>query len=234
MKNKEQDLMPQVPVNTGETHIACTLLLDTSGSMEGKPIEELNKGLQEFGKALQEDDLALGRAEINIITFDSEVHEQLRFTPAISYEAPTLEAGGLTSLNHAINRGLDNIQERTELYKSQGIPYYRSWLFVLTDGAATDTELESSTRARLQEAIRQKHVVFMPMGIGEYADVEMLKSYYPREMAQKFVLKADANNFKEAFAWLGNSIGKVTKADLVKDDKVQLAPVPNDVFEVSI
>ena len=41
--------------NQGERHIPAVLLVDTSGSMSGAPIEELNRGLREFGNALQED-----------------------------------------------------------------------------------------------------------------------------------------------------------------------------------
>ena len=50
------------PIHLGEKHLAAVLLVDTSMSMMEKPIEELNHGLEEFGHALQQDALALGRA----------------------------------------------------------------------------------------------------------------------------------------------------------------------------
>ena len=85
----DEDLMP---VNCGEAHVPCVLLLDASLSMDGKPIQELNKGLQKFDEALREDHLALGRAEVNVIVFNSEVHEVTHFMPASKFEyrpAPT-------------------------------------------------------------------------------------------------------------------------------------------------
>ena len=56
---RNEDLMP--PVNCGERHVAVIILVDISGSMSGKPIEELNQGLIEFRKALEEDSLAMGK-----------------------------------------------------------------------------------------------------------------------------------------------------------------------------
>ena len=56
------DMQDNFPVaNMGEQHIAVVLLVDTSGSMYDGPIEELNKGLQNFYDALQKDSVALGR-----------------------------------------------------------------------------------------------------------------------------------------------------------------------------
>src|ERR1022692_2452903 len=50
---------------------ACVLLLDTSGSMSGSPIDALNQGLQTFQSDIQEDALAKRRVEIAIVTFGS-------------------------------------------------------------------------------------------------------------------------------------------------------------------
>lgn len=210
--------------NQGERHIPAVLLVDTSGSMSGAPIEELNRGLREFGNALQEDSLALGRAEVCIISFNSSVETEMGFRPAVDYEAPTLSASGLTSFNEAIQAGLDAIESRKKEYKDQGVSYYRPWLFVLTDGAPTDTGLEASAKSRLQDAIRNKKVTYMPMGIGDGADTRKLQEYYPDEAAAKPVLKADAKNFKEAFVWLSASISLISKSDPNTTSQVNLPP----------
>ena len=66
-----QDPLPIT--NFGERHVAAVLLVDTSSSMSDAPIAELNQGLIDFGDALQNDSLALGRAEVCIISFNSSV-----------------------------------------------------------------------------------------------------------------------------------------------------------------
>ncbi len=223
-----QFITDPLPVtNQGERHIAAALLVDTSGSMTGKPIEELNQGLVEFGNALEEDSLALGRADICIIAFDSNVRTEMSFRSATEYKAPKLRANGLTSMNGAIEAALDALESRKAEYRSLGVSYYRPWLFVLTDGAPTDNGKEASAKERLQKAITNNKVVYMPMGIGESADIKKLQSYYPPETPAKTVLKASADNFKEAFVWLSNSIGVISQSDPSVTDQVQLPPTPS-------
>lgn len=213
--------------NQGERHVAAVLLVDTSGSMSGAPIAELNQGLVEFGQALQEDSLALGRADVCVISFNSNVETEMSFRSATEYQAPVLSANGLTSLNEAIQAGLDAIEARKAEYRAEGVSYYRPWLFVLTDGAPTDTERETETKDRLRNAIRNKKVVYMPMGIGEGADTAKLQEYYPEETQAKTVLKANASRFKEAFVWLSQSLGVVSKSDPNVSDSISLPPTPS-------
>ena len=103
---------PLPPVNPGEYHVACALVVDNSSSMFGAPINELNCGLVEFGNALAQDSLAQGRTEVTVISFNSSVNTEMSFRPAAQYEAPSLNASGSTSLNAAINTALDALEAR--------------------------------------------------------------------------------------------------------------------------
>ncbi|MBP1597398.1 MAG: von Willebrand factor type [Acidobacteria bacterium] len=61
---------------------ACVLLLDTSASMAGPPINELNQSLKVFQEDLQEDPLARRRVEIAVVTFgDKGVTKIQDFVP---------------------------------------------------------------------------------------------------------------------------------------------------------
>ncbi|MGL5510016.1 MAG: vWA domain-containing protein, partial [Microcoleaceae cyanobacterium] len=53
-----------------EPRCPCVLLLDTSASMTGSPIQALNEGLRTFKEDLVKDDLASKRVEIAVISFD--------------------------------------------------------------------------------------------------------------------------------------------------------------------
>jgi len=57
-----------------EPRCPCVLLLDTSGSMQGVPIEALNRGLQTFKDDLMRDPVAPKRVEVAIVTFDNDVN----------------------------------------------------------------------------------------------------------------------------------------------------------------
>lgn len=208
---KIEDRLP--PINPQERHLPCIVLVDGSSSTLGKPNEELNKGLQLMGEALNEDEQAAGCCEVSIISFASDVKTEMGFRAASQYEAPHITANGCTAMNEAINTALDALEARKQEYKVNGITHYRPWLFVLTDGYPTDTALEASTRSRLQEYISRKKVNYIPMGIGDAADIEYLKSYYPDTVQNKVVLTASKENFKDAFVWLSDSMISTSKSD---------------------
>lgn len=226
------DIMPfsfksaMPPVHPGEKHIACVILVDVSGSMMNS-MDELHRGLAEFGAALKQDEQASGCADVSVISFGNQVDTVIPFCPAAAYNPPRLQAGGMTCMNGAIIMGLNLIEERKKLYRTHGIPYYRPWLFLLTDGTPTDTELESQAKQMLQAHISKKKVTFFPMGIGN-ADTARLKTYAG---GSNPILRASQDNFREAFIWLAASVSQIsnsfnaTKVDLV-------APPPMITIEI--
>src|SRR3954466_2778331 len=52
-----------------EPRCPCVLLLDTSGSMSGRPIQELSEGIRTFKQELLSDPLATKRVEVAVVTF---------------------------------------------------------------------------------------------------------------------------------------------------------------------
>ena len=216
------------PINPGECHFACAMVVDTSASMEGVPIDMLNRKLVEFGDMLEQDPLAQGRTEVTVISFNSSVNTEMSFRPATEYEAPTLSAGGLSTMNEAINIALDALEARRAEYRANGISYYRPWLSLLTDGVPTDSQLESSTRTRLQKAIKEKKVVYLPIGISEQTDIAKLQSYYPDNAIARPVLKVNAFNFQEVFKWADPCMIGVTHSDPMTTTEIQTPPLPTD------
>ena len=80
-----------------EPRCPCLLLLDTSGSMEGPAIEELNNGLILFKHELCGDSLAMKRVEVAVVTF-GPVRTLADFQTPDQFEAPRLEASGDTPM----------------------------------------------------------------------------------------------------------------------------------------
>src|SRR6266478_4946299 len=117
----------------------CILLLDTSGSINGAPLQALNQGLRAFQIDIRQDALASRRVEVAIVTFGNGGVQTIQdFVLAGEFQAPTLTAGGVTPLGEAINRGLDMLRDRKAQYRANGIAYYRPWIFMVTDGEPTD------------------------------------------------------------------------------------------------
>jgi uncharacterized protein YegL len=180
---------------------ACVLLLDTSGSMSGSPIDALNQGLQTFQSDIQEDALAKRRVEIAIVTFGGAVHIVQDFVSAGSLVAPTLAAGGGTPMGEAIALGLQLVKNRKAEYKASGVLYYQPWIFLITDGAPTD-EWQSAAQM-VQAETSAKALAFFGVGV-EGANMQILSSITPR------ALKLDGLKFKELFIWLSQSQKRVS------------------------
>lgn len=205
--------------------LAKILLVDKSGSLQGNPIEELNQGLMEFAKAMNEDVRVRNSADVCIISFDSDIYLEADFCPAAAYHALHLTAGGGCALNHAIETCLNVIEERQKWYREARMSYYRPFLFVLTAGAPTDSSYERIVSDRLRRGIGNRKVVFVPVGIGPDTDTAKIQSYYPADAAVKPVLKADAGNFKKAFEWQGIKRGLFYNAGASADREAEF---PND------
>lgn len=56
-------------VDNPTARVPVCLCLDTSSSMYGDPINELNSGIRQFYKEIKADDAAMYSAEIGIVTF---------------------------------------------------------------------------------------------------------------------------------------------------------------------
>jgi uncharacterized protein YegL len=199
----------QVPFNASEfvenpePRCPCLLLLDTSGSMAGQAIAELNKGLESFVSELTQDSLASKRVEAAVVSF-GPVHVHGDFTTAGAFVAPQLQAGGATPLGEAITTGLDLIERRKDIYRSQGISYYRPWVFLITDGAPTDDW--SAAARRIHEGEEKKNFSFFAVGV-EGADMDVLA-----KVATRRPLRLRGLEFTSLFSWLSNSMSSVSQS----------------------
>lgn len=183
---------------------ACVLLLDTSASMAGEPIQALNSSLIAFQEDLQEDPLARRRVEIALITFGNggvvKAHE---FSPAGEFRAPRLEANGTTPMGEAINLALDLVRDRKGEYKRNGIAYYQPWVFMITDGAPDPGSPWQEAARRIQSEMSSKSLLFFAVGVGG-ADMKILAQITPR------ALTLDGLKFRELFLWLSQSQKRVS------------------------
>jgi uncharacterized protein YegL len=199
----------QIPFGTNdfaenpEPRVPCVLLLDTSGSMQGNPIQELNAGLVNYKDHLAADALASKRVEVAVVTF-GPVNVMVDFTTADQFVPPSLNADGTTPMGEAIVKAIEMVTARKQNYRQNGIAFYRPWIFMLTDGAPTDSWQEAARRVKEGEAA--KSFSFFAVGI-EGADFEVLKQIATREP-----LKLQGLRFRDLFQWLSNSQQSVSRS----------------------
>lgn len=145
-----------------EPRCPCLLLLDTSGSMSGRPIEELNAGLNTLHSELNVDSLASKRVDLAIVTF-GPVRVEAEFTSAQSFQPPHLTASGNTPMGEAVESGLKMLRARKDRHRANGISYYRAWVFLITDGGPTDSVV--SARELIKTGEDRKEFMFYPWGL---------------------------------------------------------------------
>jgi uncharacterized protein YegL len=131
------------------------------------------------------------------------------------------ETTGDTPMGAAIQFALDELEGRKRAYREAGISYYRPWIFLITDGAPTDSWTKAAKRIREGEDAN----AFALFAVGvEGADMETLSKISVRPP-----MKLDGLKFAELFRWLSNSLKAVSRSS--PGDRVAL-PAPDGWAEV--
>ncbi|TVR39272.1 MAG: VWA domain-containing protein [Planctomycetota bacterium] len=189
-----------------EPRCQVAIVLDVSASMAGEPLAALQDGLALLLDEIRNDPLARQRCEIAIITFGGSVKVVQDFATCDNIDLPRLSAQGNTPMGAGIAAGLDALTERRRILRQNGIERYRPWLFLITDGMATDDIAQSARR--LREAAEDGRLVCFGVGIND-ADMERLSEIMPTPPK-----KLRGLAFSELFAWLSASMRSVSRSQV--------------------
>lgn len=209
----------------GEPHLACALLLDTSGSMGAgaRAIDKLNEGIKRFKASVSQDPIAQKRVDVALITFDDTVEVISDFTPVANMPTPTLQAGGMTNMAEGIQVAIDLVKNRTAMYQSLGTPCHKPWIFMITDGSPTCSDSEMEKAAARIQAEEQKgshgRLAFWALGIDDYNKKELFK-------LTKRVLELKDEDFNGIFDWLSESMSCISQSQV--GDSVAFGELPSN------
>lgn len=203
------------------------LLLDTSGSMYGEPIESVKNGVQMLVSALRQDPYALETVHLGIITFDSQAQEVTPLTELSQFQAPELKARGQTALGHALELLAKKVDEEVVKTTPEKKGDWKPLVFIMSDGAPTD-DLEKGLAAMKEK----KFGMVVACAAGENADIPLLK-----RITESVVRLDNMENetVRAFFKWVSASVsaGSV-KVDSGKElnNLDELPPPPEEVIIV--
>lgn len=140
------------PEHINEAHMPILLLLDVSGSMAGKPIENLSLAVNRFASDVCKDSKAIDLVDTCVMTFNSTVSVVQDWRPISKMDPLSFYAGGGTDLSLALNTAITKMRERTNLYKMQGIECKTPYLILVSDGYGGDvTEVSELIKERTDD-----------------------------------------------------------------------------------
>ncbi|NBT47337.1 MAG: VWA domain-containing protein [Actinobacteria bacterium] len=180
------------------------LLLDTSGSMRGEPIEAVRSGVEMLVGMLRQDPYALETVWLSIITFDREVNIALPLTSLESAVVPEIKApeSSPTHLGEALKVLCGEVQ-RDVIRNSEGSKGdWRPLLFIMTDGAPSD-------RAQFTQSIVDvKGLGFgliVGCAAGPKASVDAFFEFADHTVKLDSL---DAGGLKSFFTWVSASVSR--------------------------
>jgi uncharacterized protein YegL len=203
------------------------LLLDTSGSMSGEPIEAVKNGVQIMVSSLRQNPQAIETAFLSVITFDSQAAQVIPLTDLSNFQMVDIKASGTTSLGAAlklVSTCMDNeVAKTTADTKGDWKPL----VFIMTDGIPTD-----DWQSGLSEFKSRKTQVTVACAAGTGADTNILKQITDNVVSLD---TADSQSIGKFFAWVTASIGvSSTKVEDSGKEVTGLNELPPPPSELNI
>lgn len=201
------------------------LVLDTSGSMYGEPIEAVKNGVQTLISTLHSDPYALETAFISIITFNTNAQQVTSLTELASFQQPTIDAGGCTALGGALELLAQKIDAEVTKTTAEQKGDWKPLVFLMTDGEPTDDITHG-----LAEFRKRKTGMVVACAAGTGANTNTLKQITENVVSLD---TADSATIKAFFKWVSASIStssiNLEKGEGETSDMSELPPPPPEV-----
>lgn len=203
------------------------LLLDTSGSMYGEPIEAVKNGVQVLVSTLRQDPYALETAYLSIITFDSTAQQVTPLTELSAFQQPNLQASGCTALGEALALLAQKADQEVTKTTPEKKGDWKPLVFIMTDGEPTD-----DLNKGLAEFKKRKWGMVVACAAGAGANTDTLKKITECVVSLD---TADSATIKAFFKWVSASVSSGSmKVEETGTEATTLSELPPPPPEVNI
>lgn len=200
------------------------LLIDTSGSMKGEPIESVNNGLKSMLTFLRQDPFALESVYLSIITFDRKVEQILPLTELESVQLPNIVTpeSGPTHLGEALELLCKTVDSEVTVNTLDQKGDWMPLLFIMTDGSPSDIQ---KFNEQVPEVKKRHFGSIIACAAGPKA-----KESYLLELTPDVVHldTTDSATFQQFFKWVSSTVS-VGNRSLGTTSEPILPPPPPEV-----
>ena len=200
------------------------LLIDTSGSMKGEPIESVKVGIESMLATLRQDPYALETVHISIITFDKDVKTILPLTALDELQLPeiTTPESGPTHTGAALEKLCEQMDREIILGNNDKKGDWMPLLFVMTDGHPSDIMVYNNVVPKVKQ---RKFAGIIACAAGMKAKIDPLKQLTDQVYSLDTM---DSASFKRFFKWVSDIIEVGNKSVGATEDTV-LPPPPDEI-----
>lgn len=202
-------------------------LLDTSGSMNGEPIQALNNALRGMVNTLRQDPQALDSLWLSIITYDRDVKEVVPLTELVDFQLPEIQCppSGPTHTGAALEFIIQKVKNDVKKGSADQKGDWKPLLFVFTDGKPSDLQLY---RQKIPEIQALNFGTVVGCAAGPKANDAIMK-----ELTDTVVHldSADSSTLKQFFKWVSDTIEQGNKSQGTGEE-INLPPPPDELVLV--
>lgn len=200
------------------------LLIDTSGSMRGEPIESVKVGIEAMLASLRSEPYALDTVCISIITYDRDVKVLAPLTPLEDFQLPeiTVPESGPTHTGAALELLCRQVDREVRLSTPECKGDWMPLLFLLTDGKPSDIQVYNNI---ITEVKKRHFASIVACAAGMHAKTEPLKLLTDKVFSLDTL---DSASFRKFFQWVSASI-EVGNKSVGATDTLELPPPPEEV-----
>lgn len=200
------------------------LLLDTSGSMRGEPIQALKVGVQALVSSLRQDPHALESVHICIITFDNKARILTPLESLETFQTPLIDCpqSGATMTGSALEllcQCVDkDVRKNSETQKGD----WRPLAFLMTDGSPNDT---AHYNRMTEEVNRRPFASVIACAAGPKAKLDPLKKLTHNIFNLETM---DGHSFAELFQWVSSTVSSGNRS-MGATSSITLPPPPPEI-----
>ncbi|MCR5738775.1 MAG: VWA domain-containing protein [Lachnospiraceae bacterium] len=197
--------------SASEMHMACVFLIDTSKSMQAFQLSAINDALAKFKLDITKDKMLREVLDIAVVEFNSSVNVVQEFLPVKHMIQINFAGGDGTVMSPAIQKAIDLVTERLNLYRRMGVPFYKPWVILVSGSVPEDDTTDIAQVVKQLE--QQGRIQMISLGVENY-DSQTLHC-----LSGSKVMKAKEYDFTSFFDWVNKSMYEMSD-DVTSDYEI--------------